>query len=475
MSTPTVKDKQAVKAHNTRSASASSNQDKNMPLPKPIDEKEFKKLDTDRKLDKVAVALNKMASAMDIKMDNLSKQLDNKYDPMWKALFDEHEGAVPRVRELEKVVLEEETGVKDKVSALEQAATESIRIQDQLSAENKQLHRELDIMKGILQKQSDQMIFIKNDITYLAAKSMIKNLTISGLKEENNENPKNVVAQFLHEVLKTPLGEESDIRVAHRIGQPQEDRHRAMVVKCTLPLKSAIMESYKSYKEALNGQPCLYFVNEQYPDKIAEKRKEIRHFVWEQRRKEDHLPDNQKAKIKIQEDVVYVNKQPVNHKLGSVKIKDMFPTPEEQMELNSIKLAKSKDRTVKGSVFQAFAMEATEVEHARLAQQKVKVANPSATHIITAFLSGMDDYKFNDDGEYGSGLRLVRHLQGLGYTDKVVVVVRRFGGKHIGPQRFQIINDLAVEAIEGLSCEELLLLFSQKMNRNYFLDDLMKF
>lgn len=190
-----------------------------------------------------------------------------------------------------------------------------------------------------------------------------------------------------------------------------------------------------------------FYINEHLPDKITEKRREIRHFIWEQKRKDDSLPKEAKATIKVQNDIVYVYKIPVKHKSPPIKLVDMFPTSDRQAQLDEIVLMKSDDGTVKNSVFQAFAIHATKSGDIQDARLKVRIANPSVSHVIAAFVSGHGQYAYDDDGEYGSGLRLARAIQNAGYTDVVIVVARRFGGQHVGAQRFQVINELALQAV----------------------------
>lgn len=106
--------------------------------------------------------------------------------------------------------------------------------------------------------------------------------------------------------------------------------------------------------------------------------------------------------------------------------------------------------TIKGSVFQAFALHANTPHDAHIAHLKLRVANPSCSHIIAAFVGGDDTYAFQDDGEFGAGLRLTRFIQSQGYADVVILVARRYGGQHIGAQRFQVMNELALEALRKL-------------------------
>lgn len=254
---------------------------------------------------------------------------------------------------LDKVITEDDIGLKAKVGALEQAANQYEHRFDQLQAENLQLRRELTIFKGIAQRQQEQISVAKQDIVYLTSKSMSKNITISGLIEQKNENCKAVAISFLHDELKVPMDDDvGEIKIAHRVGlyNPEATQPRLMVVKCSLALKNAALEAFKIYKEdrEKNSEiPLKFYVNEQLPDMMAEKKREIRHFVWEQKRKDDHLPKGQKANIKVQNDIVYVNKQPVKHRLPIIKLSEMFPDQEMQEKLDATQLVKSSDRTSK--------------------------------------------------------------------------------------------------------------------------------
>ena len=54
---------------------------------------------------------------------------------------------------------------------------------------------------------------------------------------------------------------------------------------------------------------------------------------------------------------------------------------------------------------------------------------------------------FDDDGENTAGRRLLRLLQAMNVWDVLVVVSRWFGGINLGPNRFNIINNVAREAV----------------------------
>lgn len=188
-----------------------------------------------------------------------------------------------------------------------------------------------------------------------------------------------------------------------------------------------------------------------FPIKHWKKKREVNHFIWEQKSKEEHLPKQQKSKILVRKDTVYVNRLAVKHKLPKVKFPLLYKDPAIQDEIDNLVTFRSDLKTVKDSIFQAFAAYANTTEEAHKVQTRIRQANPAASHVIAAFVSGTGDYAFNEDGEFGSGIRLVRKIKERDFADVVVCIVHKFGGKHIGPQRFQIINDLAIQAIERLS------------------------
>ncbi|GAA6061437.1 hypothetical protein JCM10212_002018 [Sporobolomyces blumeae] len=53
-----------------------------------------------------------------------------------------------------------------------------------------------------------------------------------------------------------------------------------------------------------------------------------------------------------------------------------------------------------------------------------------------------------DDGEPPAGKNLLTLLQKLDLTNVVVVVTRWYGGVHMGPDRFRVINSVAKEALD---------------------------
>jgi len=110
--------------------------------------------------------------------------------------------------------------------------------------------------------------------------------------------------------------------------------------------------------------------------------------------------------------------------------------------------------TEKKSVFVARAAYVTSTDQAKgylrhlLANDK-KVAK--ATHNITAWrIHGPNETAFqdcDDDGETAAGGRLLHLLQLMDVWDIMIVVTRWYGGVHLGPDRFRLINTTARDAV----------------------------
>ncbi|KAJ1719877.1 hypothetical protein LPJ53_005434 [Coemansia erecta] len=83
--------------------------------------------------------------------------------------------------------------------------------------------------------------------------------------------------------------------------------------------------------------------------------------------------------------------------------------------------------------------------------QDKKIAQ--ATHNILAYRVRLENGSISqdndDDGETAAGKRLGHLLQLLDIADIMVVVTRWYGGVHLGPDRFKLINNAARQALES--------------------------
>ena len=80
--------------------------------------------------------------------------------------------------------------------------------------------------------------------------------------------------------------------------------------------------------------------------------------------------------------------------------------------------------------------------NATLAYRKIYQLHSSADHIIAACCL-KDEYCYQDYGEFGAGNKLLKQLLETVTLANVVFVVRRYGGHHLGADRFEIVKKAA--------------------------------
>jgi len=151
-----------------------------------------------------------------------------------------------------------------------------------------------------LEKQRDEL---KNDLTYLQSQSMRSNLVFTNIPEDPTENPdttENKLRDFMVDKMKIAqdLVNQMSFERVHRMGSKVDGKTRSIVAKFTLyKEKEFVRKQWKT----LNGTP--YFVNEQFPKDIVDKRRQLVPKMKEARR------DGKTSWISY--DTLYINGKPV--------------------------------------------------------------------------------------------------------------------------------------------------------------------
>ena len=106
----------------------------------------------------------------------------------------------------------------------------------------------MQIMTGVIQKQSQQIKTLDNANIQLVSKSMENNLVIGGLKETEDEDCHHVVQKFLYDTLGI-IKLNDAIYEAHRMEAVRKnDPPRLMFIKCSTPQRMMILTKVKSLK-----------------------------------------------------------------------------------------------------------------------------------------------------------------------------------------------------------------------------------
>ena len=169
-----------------------------------------------------------------------------------------------------------------------------------------------------------------------------------------------------------------------------------------------------------------------------------------------------------------IDGSPVKDPLPSIEVDDLYPDKVEKEKQAKIKLVAADPKSEGNSDFFAYAVKVHQLHEVRCAYKKVRLLHPRADHVVAAY-SIRSHRGYQDDGEHGAGIKLINTLDPPankddqdyqatededGYTkikrkkneplNTAVFVVHNFGGVQIGSERFKIIKNIAIEAVNRM-------------------------
>lgn len=391
-----------------------------------IQKEEFAKKSTAQKLDSVADAINKMYD----EMSEVTTSLEEKIKPINDVIFEDNTGLLSQL----EATTAHTKGLDDGMQTL---AEENLKLRD-----------ELDILKGVVHKMANQLDIANGKINQLVAKSMEDNLVITGVLDDF---PKKKVRKQVHQFFQEQLGllnvRDDDILKVYRIGQPQQNRHRAIMVHCTPELRRYIINNSSNLRDRLNEEGGKYYINQQLPESIAEQKREIRQIIREKQQSEEMLPQTSKSKFLVKNNKVFINGQISRKLVEPPSVTNLFPEEDTQKKIDAIKLRTFRSKPEAGSMFRVAIFRPDNINSVRLAYTKMFQQYPAADHIaMAASIDGKEAYQ--DNGEFGSGFRMLKAIQLSPLNNVALFMIRQFGRIHLGPRRFVIINDLATIALQ---------------------------
>ena len=327
---------------------------------------------------------------------------------MWKTQVDE------KIGEMEDALKFADKTIED---------TKAADLEKKVNAISKMLSRHWDLINEI-QDRTDNM----------EARSMKNNVIISGIEENVDESCTNKVNSFVANELE--LGEQLNFKVAHRIGNGKGDRPMVVRLK-NQDEKSKIFKNVKSLSKKVNYNDRPYFVNDQLPAKINERK------MWEK----DIFRRNKKKSVAAQLTMSFkkgklsINGEPYRPKVEVPKLQDILMADEdEKRKWAECKCVAGKEITKGNCHFYGFTRAIGSHYEIRMAYNYLKYKYGNARHIVCAYrLPGIlpTDEGYEDDDEYGSGRKLLAVMRNAHVVNRVFFVIRFYGGSHIGAMRFQ--------------------------------------
>ena len=323
------------------------------------------------------------------------------------------------------------------------------------------------LMKNQIQQLIGENTRLKQGVNKLTSSlenlqlhEMSNNMIISGIPETPGENCKSKVYDFLISTMCIPrkylyshdniIGE-IRIDIAHRIGKlttyastasQKTKTTRPIVVKFLSRAGKDIVMSHRS-----NLKDKKFKVSDQLPNSMRERRIAQIPSLIELRK----IKDN---KVTLNKDVLVCNSKVVQPKFSQNPLqpcRDLSKTVSfEQLE-HTHSVSENK------SVFQAHCKITNSLTDASAARDSLLQSQAVAQrdHLIYAYRIKDKDSEMiiegnSDDGEWNASIILANLLRKRDCTGVFLCVSRKFGGTHLGPDRFRIIEKVASEALNSV-------------------------
>lgn len=383
----------------------------------------------EEKFEWLAGCLDKMETKIHQNTQNVTK--------VQKEIEDEENGVHQIIRKQAKELADTATLLQEQL-VTERETREKLQNQVERST------REISILKGIIQKQHNQLNTIHSRQVDAMARSMEDNLIISGVKEKPDEVLIDVVLDFLFDQMNIEARYD-DIYTVYRMGPyvQGQTRPRPIILKSGYDLRQYILGN----KSALQG--TSYFVATQVPEALLADKKAVNYQIKLIKERNQTLEENEKIGFKVRNKKLYVNGHQVAQKVTTPAPIELFVNDEEQEKMDKLKLYYSDLKSHKFSQFQAVAVKTNNTEDAIRAYRKVKQLHPSADHIMMAYTI-QAKIGLQDDGEHNGAIRIHATLQERKLNNIIAFVIRRYGGVHIGAARFECITEVVNDVLDTM-------------------------
>lgn len=333
-------------------------------------------------------------------------------------------------------------------------------------ADNKKLLHELQLMKGLVQKISQQSTATSNQVLDLTKRGMEQNIIVHGIddkievddaKEKNpmflpRERCKHSALRFFKEEMKVDL-DPDDIWKAHRTGPYKQGKVRPVILKLSYTAKELIMDNLSELKGKKNHKTDqVYFIAEQIPEGIVERKKQTSARVKTLKELNEKKPDSQKQKISVVQDKVLIDGELDLPLVQTPQPEQLFPDSATQSRIDIIqtKMLETQPSRVKSSEFVAMAVKVHTLQEVNDAYIAAIQRFPSADHVMAAYAfreKGKVYHGNCDDREYGGSVKIKNCIFEMQAKNTAVFVARKFGGLHIGFDRFRSIENVSREAL----------------------------
>lgn len=328
-----------------------------------------------------------------------------------------------------------------KVGTLEFVQKDEVQTMRKVLARLDQQEHTIEMLLNHVEKQDVHIQELTAKQNKAQARSMKKNIVVSGIPEKPKENCMRLSTAFFEHDLQ--LARTVEIKTAHRIGG---GTNRPLVIKLAHANdKQFIFQNTQKLKGT------NLFVTEQLPEELAERKRQQQRLKGQNKT----LPTTDQLQIDIKRDRIFINNECFRSPVETPHALSWLAKPdEEKKRIKRTKVVKGDTNTTTSSTFISYAAEIKTIEDVQRSYFKVFTLEPRATHIVCAYMLPGRNFPKNqngeDDREFGAARQMLRRMQNGNYFHRAVFVARYYGGEHIGPERFCIYRELSQAALDKL-------------------------
>lgn len=333
-----------------------------------------------------------------------------------------------------------------KVSTLEFVQKDEVQSMRKVQAQLDLQQKTIEMLVNHVTKQDERIGELTTKQNEMQARSMKRNILITGIQEQPNENCENLAAKFFSDNLgiRAPIV----IKIAHRIGIGNT---RPMVIK----LKDA-NDKQIIFQNTAKLKGTSYFVSEQLPEEMTENKKLQQRLKGQNKQ----LPSDQQLQVNVKRDKVYINNELYKPAITAPDaLRWLAKDEDEKNTTKRTNVTKGGTDSSTSSTFVSYAAVVKSTQDVQKAYDKVFTLEPRATHIVCAYLLPGLNFPMQqggaDDREFGASRQLLRKLQLGSYFHRAVFVARYYGGSHLGVERFRIYKEMAQSALDKLPAPNL--------------------
>ena len=309
---------------------------------------------------------------------------------------------------------------------------------------------ELDMLRAVVIKQSIEIDELKSQMMDMQTRSMSLNVLFHNIPENKNENCKDSVCDILKKQGYTGTYTFDKI---HRLGVYNQGntRPRPIIAKLINHQETSALLKFGSELSKKKPAPQLK-ITPQFPAELREKRKRLGEIATKVREKDRNTT------TKIISGTLYVNGEKHVENVTRPTVEQILLMDEGEKQEAARAKFKDSSKVEGGSSFVVRAASADSINDVR-ALYKAILSNPwnaqahhnSLGYSLFTPLGARTTDGYCDDGEHGMGRFIRDTLHELNAKNIVIFVTRRFGGKHLGSKRFEVVKELISSVVTKLN------------------------